>query len=63
MEKTKKTYNIIVPKHKAHEVKSMFMDITGTWPFSSEYGDDIYVQTEMTDDEVAKADHILEMIL
>jgi hypothetical protein len=59
----KKTRNIIVPKHKAKEVKELLCEITGTWPFSTEYGDDIYVQTEMTDEEVARADHRLEMIL
>ena len=59
----RKTRHVVVPRHKAHEVKSMMMDITGQWPFSTEYGDDIYVQTEMTDEEAARADHRLEMIL
>lgn len=59
----KKTRHIVVPKHKANAVKEMLCEITGVWPFSSEYGDDIYVQTEMTDEEVAQADHRLEMIL
>ena len=59
----KKTFNIVVPKHKAHEVKSMFMDITGKWPFSTEYWDDIYVQVELTEEERKVADRNLEMIL
>lgn len=59
----KRIRNIVVPKHKAKEVKELLCEITGIWPFSSEYGDDIYVQTEMTDEEVAQADHRLEMIL
>lgn len=59
----RKKMHIVVPKHKAKEVKELMCEVTGTWPFSTEYGDDIYVQTEMTDEEVAKADHCLEMIL
>ena len=58
-----KKYNIVVPKHKAHEVKSMFMEITGRWPFSTEYWDEIYVQTEMTEEQKDRANRCLEMIL
>ena len=58
-----KKYSIVVPKHKAHEVKSMFMEITGRWPFSTEYWDEIYVQTEMTEEQKDRANHCLEMIL
>ena len=58
-----KKYNIVVPRHKAHEVKSMFMELTGKYPFSTEYWDDIYIQTELTDEQKEQADIRLEMIL
>ena len=59
----RKTYNVVVPKHKAHEVKSMMMEITGKWPFSTEYYDEIYIQNELTEHEKEIIDHRLEMIL
>lgn len=58
-----KKYNIVVPKHKAKEVKELLCDVTGRWPFSTEYWDEIYIQAEMTEAQKARADHGLAMIL
>ena len=63
MAEEKKKFHIVVPRHKAHEVKSMMMEVTGKWPFSTEYYEDIYIQNELTEHEREVIDHRLEMIL
>lgn len=59
-----KKYNIVVPKHKANAVEELLCDITGTWPLSNVTDNEtVFIWTEMADEEVAQADHRLEMIL